>query len=97
MKIYELKPVFCENIPSWEDMEQGILYISDLYKISNHLCACGCGEQTVLPFNQEKNYGKNWSLTNNDGKISTSPSIGNFSGEVPYHAHYFITENKIIW
>lgn len=89
--------MFCEYIPHWKDMEPGILYISEVYKVSNHFCACGCGQQTVLPFTKEKDYGKNWSMTNNDGKITLVPSIGNFSGESPYHAHYLITENKIIW
>jgi hypothetical protein len=98
MKIYELTPIFCKHIPNWKGMEQGILYISEFYEVSNHLCACGCGQQTVLPFTREKNYGKNWSMTvNSDSKISFLPSIGNFSGEKPYHAHYYITENKIIW
>lgn len=97
MRLEVINPVFCEHIPTWKEMEHGVLYISDRFKVSNHLCACGCGQQTVLPFNREKDYGKNWSLSDNNGKISLNPSIGNFSGENPYHAHYYITENKIVW
>jgi hypothetical protein len=97
MRITEITPVFCKHIPYWKDMKYGVLYISEDFKVSNHLCACGCGQQTVLPFNKGKDYGKNWSMVNNDGKISLIPSIGNFSGENPYHAHYYITDNKIIW
>ncbi len=91
MKIHEIKPVFVEEIKS--TIEEGIIYISEKYNVSVHLCACGCKGKTVLPFNTEGE----WRMVNNNGKISFSPSIGNFSGESPYHAHYYITENKIIW
>lgn len=97
MKMHEVKPVFIKHIPAWKDMENAILYISEEFKVSNHLCACGCGQQTVLPFNRDRDFGKDWSMTNDNGKISFIPSIGNFSGENPYHAHYLITDNKIIW
>ncbi len=93
MKINDLTPVFCKHIPAWKEMQPGILYISEFYNSSNHLCACGCGQQTVLPFNKPGE----WTMKNNDGKISFMPSIGNFSGERPYHAHYYIRDNKIIW
>jgi hypothetical protein len=95
MRIEELKPIFCEHIP--QEKENGILYVSEKFEVCVHLCACGCGQQTVIPFSIEKSDEENWHLINNDGKISLTPSIGNFSGENPYHAHYFITENKIIW
>lgn len=91
MKINELRPIFVEEIP--REKESGILYISEKYKVSIHLCACGCGEQTVLPFNKSGE----WNMTNNNGLVSFSPSVGNFSGENPYHAHYFITNNKVVW
>ena len=93
-KINELKPVFVETIPIWTKMEQGVLYISKKYKAAIHLCACGCGIQTVTPI--ERN-GSGWTLTEKDETVSLTPSIGNFNGESPYHAHYFITNNKIIW
>ena len=32
-----------------------------------------------------------------DNKVTLRPSIGNFNGETPYHAHYYITDNKIRW
>ena len=93
IKIFELKHEYCETIPS--ELESGIAYISEKYGVSIHLCACGCGEKTVLPL--EKN-GSGWVLIKNeDGTVSFTPSIGNWSGENPYHAHYFITKNKIIW
>ena len=96
MKITELIPVFIENCPEGKDMEEGKLYISKKYGMANHLCACGCKEQTPIGFKPEWKDG--WTLIENpDGTISFSPSIGNFSGQNPYHAHYFIIDNKIIW
>lgn len=90
MKIHEMTPVFCDNVP--EVKELGKLYISMNFKVAIHLCACGCGQQAVTPIRKDS-----WNLTNNDGKISLRPSIGNFNGENPYHAHYFITNNKVEW
>lgn len=73
--------------------EPGILYISEFYKIAIHLCACGCGMQSVTPLGDGE-----WKLTQNeDSTITLRPSIGNFMGQNPYHAHYYITNNKIVW
>ena len=88
IKRVEIIPSFVEFIPSPELMEDGIIYISEEYGVANHLCLCGCKEQTVTPLGEGE-----WTLTKKDGKISLSPSIGNFIGENPYHAHYIITDN----
>lgn len=92
-KIYQLEPVFCEHIP--EDKEEGKLYISKEFRIAIHLCACGCGIQSVTPLKPSSFGG--WTLTDNQGLITLRPSIGNFAGEKPHHAHYYITDNKIEW
>ena len=92
-KIFELKPEFVDEI--MEELELGILYISEKFGVCIHLCACGCGLKTVMDLKPKWKDG--WTLTNKDGKITLRPSIGNFTGENPYHAHYFITENKIEW
>lgn len=89
--INELIPAFCEEIA--DNLEEGKIYISEKYSCAIHLCACGCKQKTVTPFNNSKG----WALTNRDGVITLRPSIGNFAGENPYHAHYFITDNKIQW
>lgn len=89
MKIQTVEPVFTEFIP--QDLEDGKLYISEKYEVAIHLCACGCGGKAVTPIGPGE-----WRLTKNGDKISLSPSIGNWSGEKEYHAHYFITDNKII-
>lgn len=95
--ITELIPVIVEVIP--DTLEEGILYISNIFKCSNHLCACGCKQQTYLPFKyiSINNEERGWEHNNNNGLITIRPSIGNFSGEKPYHAHYHITNNKIEW
>jgi hypothetical protein len=90
----EIIPVFIGIIP--ETLEEGKLYISKEYGIAIHLCACGCGEKTVMGI--KPNWATGWDLIENiDGTISFTPSIGNWSGQNPYHAHYFITKNKVIW
>lgn len=89
-KINEVKPVYVDYMP--DAMEPGKLYISTQFELAIHLCACGCGGQTVTPLKEGE-----WKLTDKGGVITLRPSIGNFSGENPYHAHYYITDNKIEW
>lgn len=84
LKKVEIKPVFVEFIP--EIMEQDILYISEKYKCANHLCLCGCGEQTITPLHD-----KGWKLIRDGDKVSLTPSIGNFC--FPCKSHYIITNN----
>lgn len=90
MKITDIVPVFVTNIP--EQLEEGNLYISKEYECAIHLCACGCGEKAVTDIGK-----KGWVLIENGDKVSLSPSIGNWTWEKEYHAHYFIKNNKIIW
>jgi Family of unknown function (DUF6527) len=95
-RLTEIVPVYCDRFPEWKAMEEGKLYINKEYGLANHLCACGCGEQTVMDFKPIN--GNGWNLIENtDGTISFTPSVGNWNGQKPYHAHYFITNNKIIW
>lgn len=94
-RLTELKPVFVEFCPPPGEKEHGVLYISKRFKLVIHLCACGCGVESVTPID---NAIGGWILSEHGNNIvSLSPSIGNFNGESPYHAHYFITENKINW
>lgn len=88
MKTEELIPVYLKEIPSI--LEEGKLYISKEFKVAIHLCACGCKGKSVTPLYE-------WTLTENDNKVTLRPSIGNWNGENTYHAHYFITNNKIEW
>ncbi len=89
-KIYKIKPEYCKHIP--RDLEEGVLYISKEFKVAIHLCACGCKEQTVTPLGAGE-----WNLKDNENGVTLRPSIGNLKGEIPYHAHYYITNNSIDW
>ena len=92
MRLNELIPMYVDLMPA--ELDEGILYICKEYKTAIHLCACGCKQKTVTPINKPGE----WSMSNNNGLVTLSPSIGNFNHERPnYHAHYFITNNKIIW
>ena len=80
-----VEPVFVEFIP--ENLENEKIYISETYGCAVHRCLCGCGEQTVTPLGE-----KGWQLTkHSDGKISLSPSIGNF--QFACKSHYILTKN----
>lgn len=93
MRLTELKPIFyADAIPSGIEFVEGIIYVSVKYKTATHLCACGCGEKVVTPLGDD-----GWKMDVKWDKVTLRPSIGNFNGEKPYHAHYFITENRIDW
>ncbi|NOU48060.1 MAG: hypothetical protein HOO86_13510 [Bacteroidales bacterium] len=77
---------FVEFIPSL--IEDGILYISVMYKTVVHLCACGCGNKVVTPLSPTY-----WAFTFDGKSISLSPSIGNWSYEC--QSHYWIKKNQI--
>ena len=78
---------FVDNIP--RPIKPGIIYVSEKYGVAIHLCACGCGKETVTPLGDGE-----WTLTKSGDKVSLTPSIGNFIWERPnYHAHYVITDN----
>jgi len=90
MKTEEIKPIYCDFIP--EKILPGYIYISKKYEIAIHLCACGCGIKTATPISSGE-----WILTDINDSITLRPSIGNFMGELQYHAHYYITNGKIEW
>jgi len=95
MRLTEITPIYVEQVP--EELEEGVLYISDKYDVAVHLCACGCKVKTVTPLADVAGV-PGWKLTGTSNVVTLRPSIGNFSGEKPtYHAHYFITNNKIQW
>lgn len=77
--------MYGQHIPEVREMEQGKIYISHEFNIASHRCLCGCGLETVTPLNES-----GWTLTDRDGKITMSPSIGNF--QYPCKSHYIITK-----
>ncbi len=90
-KIDAITPVFVGEVP--EALISGVLYISEMHEVAVHPCACGCGVKTVTSLITH-----DWSLIKHeDGTVPLDPSIGNFKCEKPYHAHYYIRHNKIVW
>lgn len=91
-RITRLKEVcYVECIPPHDEMEEGVLYVSHKFQTAVHLCACGCGCESVTPIGG----GHGWDFKTNGTKITLSPSILNTN--CLNKAHYFIRNNEIIW
>jgi hypothetical protein len=88
-----LKPRIVESAP--ERLERDTLYVSFEYSTCLHLCACGCGNQSVMPIGDGQ-----WSILvdenagSEEGTLVTLwPSILNTG----CNSHYFIQKNKVVW
>lgn len=84
-----LIPEFVEFMP--EEIKPGVLYVSLKYETTIHLCACGCGNKTHVPFGSPEW----WQITIEDEKITLHPSIGNW--QFPCRSHYWIVKNEVKW
>jgi len=84
--LHPFKHQFVEYIP--EQIEEGTIYISIIYKTIVHKCACGCGNEVITPLSPT-----DWQVIYNGDSISLSPSIGNWG--LNCQSHYWITQNKI--
>lgn len=76
--------------------EPGTLYISYAFQLAIHLCACGCGVQSVtkLAVNGRPKAENVWDYTyHDDGSSSLYASILNRW----CNAHYFIERGKVRW
>jgi len=80
---------FVDTVP--ERLEEAVLYISPKYATAVHLCACGCGNEVVTPFNPASG----WRLTFDGRSVSFWPSIGNW--RLRCQSHYFINRNQAEW
>jgi hypothetical protein len=81
LKKVPLEIIYTETIP--ENMEFGKIYYSKEYETTNHLCPCGCGQQTPIPVKEGE-----WNLSINNDKVTMSPSILHRLG---CKSHYIIT------
>lgn len=80
-----------EYLPPFNEMEEGVIYVSYEYKVSIHKCLCGCGEKTVITLNR-KGETDGWDIVKNGNNIySIIGSIGNF--QIACKSHYIITNN----
>jgi hypothetical protein len=87
MRIDAITPVYVESFPN--TLEEGIIYISRRFRTACHLCCCGCGTKIVTPLRQTE-----YSLTDNNGRISLYPSVGNWNH--PCRSHYVIRHGQVI-
>jgi hypothetical protein len=76
------------NIP--KELQPGVLYFSEEFSTTAHLCPCGCGSRIIAPIGPV-----NWSLKVKKGKPTLYPSLGNW--ELPCRSHYWIREGKVLW
>jgi hypothetical protein len=88
MTIDYLTHRFLKSVP--ERLEPGVLYVSIEYDTTIHLCACGCGNQVVLPLHPTA-----WRLTYDGETVSMAPSVGNWS--FPCRSHYWIDRGRVRW
>ena len=88
MKISTIRAEFVEFVP--EQLDDGVLYISERYKTASHKCCCGCGEEVVTPLGPA-----DWSIRVDGDKASVHPSIGNWNFDC--RSHYVIRRNQVVW
>lgn len=84
IKKVPLDVIETEFIPQFNQMEFGKLYYSREYEVTNHLCPCGCGQQTPIPVKEGE-----WNLSIKNGKATISPSILHRLG---CQSHYIIQD-----
>ena len=83
-----LRHRFVDEIP--DALEEGVIYVSMEYATVAHLCACGCGSETVTPLGRTE-----WRLTYDGEAISLHPSVGNWS--LPCRSHYVVRDGLVHW
>ena len=88
MKVNTIQPIFVEFIP--DDLEEGILYVSERFRTCSHKCFCGCGEEVVTPLSRAE-----WRLTREGGLVSLWPSVGNW--DYACRSHYIVRRNQVKW
>lgn len=88
MSAREMTHRFVRAMP--DRLDPGILYVSLDYLTTSHLCACGCGEEVVLPLHPTK-----WRVTFDGHSVSMNPSIG--SRALACRSHYWIDRGRVRW
>lgn len=88
MKIRQLEPRYLNQFP--EQLQEGILYISEEFSLTGHKCCCGCGEDVYLKLGPAK-----WQLIKEaDDTVSLHPSVGNW--KYACRSHYWISSNEVL-
>jgi len=87
-KLKQIKLLRVHYIP--RTLEPGILYVSEEFGASVHLCACGCGSKVSTPLGPT-----DWALEDTPTGPTLAPSVGNW--QLPCKSHYLIREGEVIW
>jgi hypothetical protein len=67
----------------------GVLYYSEEFKTSRHVCACGCGDIIKLPIDHMHHR-----ITEAAHGPTLRPSVGNWD---VCDAHYYVTDGQVEW
>lgn len=73
-----------------QELEPGILYVSEEFETAAHLCPCGCGSKIRTPLGSTE-----WSYKETKQGPTLYPSVGNWQQEC--QSHYWIRRGKIVW
>lgn len=88
MTITRLYPRHVENMP--DKLDNGVIYISERYRIALHNCCCGCGEEVSTPLGPTE-----FRILIDGDRVTVRPSIGNH--DFACRSHYLITNGSIHW
>lgn len=88
MRVQSITPQFIEHLP--ECLTEGVLYVSQRYKLAAHKCCCGCGQDVITPLTPA-----DWRIRMDGDLVTLHPSIGNW--KLDCHSHYWIRRNRIEW
>lgn len=80
--------VWVDDMPM--SLEPGNVYISIKHRLTEHLCACGCGTEVSLPLSRAE-----WRIVYDGESISIRPSIGNW--RLSCGSHYIIERGQTLW
>ena len=87
-RISRLRPELVETMP--DELHDGVIYISEKYRVALHNCCCGCGEEVSTPIGPTE-----FSISVAGGEVSVHPSIGNH--DFPCRSHYVIKRGAVLW
>ena len=87
-RVDSLRAEFVETMPN--TLDDGVIYISQKYRVALHNCGCGCGEEVSTPLGPTE-----FSVHMDGDRVTVTPSIGNH--DFACRSHYFIKHGSIIW
>jgi hypothetical protein len=71
------------------DRADGVIYLSERFRMASHRCACGCG------FDVDLLLGDGHRISGSDEAPTVSPSIGVWGS--PCKSHYWIRSGRVDW